>query len=630
MHGLIDLLILSDQQANWVTRLALMEIALFAGVLLAAFSLLFLSMSRGVARLLKISPAWPTTLLVALISIPLAIELFSGAGVRQTFLGTVGPWITPVLCGSLAGISVFMLKKAAHPTPILRRLGFISTSLLALVVIYVERAYFPGLYTYLHVTAAWIGLGLLSICFFVLLFRPLPRIVVILSVACCLLAAVPTAAFFPATNEQRLAMIDLTRPLFAERVVSSLRWLIDFDRDGVSPLFGGGDCDDLDPSIGPWPKPCQLLGSDPLPPLPSATYLIDKQVESELARQATGRPTVILLIDALRLDRLQDKRFPQLAKLAKESIQFTSAYAPSSGTALSLPAIVTGHPRPNRKTPNSIEILQRSGVRTGIVTVNTVLEDTRLMHLRYDFTRGFDKRAVRKSTYLRYAWGGGLKQWTGDWITRQAMTMLDQPDRPQVLWVHYFDLHQWMVLEGLSSNSFARYDEILAKIDRQLERWRSRLPQINLVLTADHGEGLGHRGVTTHRYSLSYEVIRVPLLLRIPGVPGRRVSVPVSITSLAPTLLRLHNISPPRTYSANLLALANAPPEPHPPLLFLGDRQWSLVADRWRLVVDLGARAFWLYDLRKDPGERRNLADLHPTKLRRMLAGLFALHRRLP
>jgi arylsulfatase A-like enzyme len=103
--------------------------------------------------------------------------------------------------------------------------------------------------------------------------------------------------------------------------------------------------------------------------------------------------------------------------------------------------------------------------------------------------------------------------------------------------------HQW---ESLDKQKLARryqvmvrdnYDNCLAYLDEQLgalfdelER-RGVLDRTLVIITADHGEGLGEHGLFDHGESLYRPEIRVPLLIllpapaRLPGVVGETVSL---------------------------------------------------------------------------------------------------------
>ena len=67
-----------------------------------------------------------------------------------------------------------------------------------------------------------------------------------------------------------------------------------------------------------------------------------------------------------------------------------------------------------------------------------------------------------------------------------------------------------------------------------------------VVFTADHGESMmEHERWFTHGYQVYEEIARVPLLLRGAGIQPNRISHPVSLADLAPTLLRAAGLDPP-------------------------------------------------------------------------------------
>ncbi|MQA02989.1 MAG: choline-sulfatase [Streptosporangiales bacterium] len=66
-----------------------------------------------------------------------------------------------------------------------------------------------------------------------------------------------------------------------------------------------------------------------------------------------------------------------------------------------------------------------------------------------------------------------------------------------------------------------------------------------VVLTSDHGEMLGERGLW-YKMSFYEHSARVPLMIRVPGRTPRRVEAPVSLLDLAPTVVDLSGVTPDR------------------------------------------------------------------------------------
>jgi hypothetical protein len=107
----------------------------------------------------------------------------------------------------------------------------------------------------------------------------------------------------------------------------------------------------------------------------------------------------------------------------------------------------------------------------------------------------------------------------------------------------------------------ATYDATVAQADRDVGRVLAMLDQLGLskstivVVSADHGEEMLEHGDLGHARSLFDEILRVPLIVRVPGVEPRVVDEPVESIDVAPTLLaRLGLPVDPRMDGADLLA----------------------------------------------------------------------------
>ncbi|HEY2943026.1 MAG TPA: sulfatase-like hydrolase/transferase, partial [Vicinamibacteria bacterium] len=143
-----------------------------------------------------------------------------------------------------------------------------------------------------------------------------------------------------------------------------------------------------------------------------------------------------------------------------------------------------------------------------------------------------------------------------------------------------------------------------------------------IVVTSDHGEGLGDHGEDQHSILLYREAVQVPLLLKLPGSPrgGESVDAPAQLADLAPTVAEALGLdAPPAAKGVSLLRL---PPsrslyaETLYPRIQLG---WSdlhsLVDERYHYIE--GPRPE-LYDLVQDPGETRDLAAAQAAVAARM------------
>jgi arylsulfatase A-like enzyme/cytochrome c oxidase subunit IV len=94
------------------------------------------------------------------------------------------------------------------------------------------------------------------------------------------------------------------------------------------------------------------------------------------------------------------------------------------------------------------------------------------------------------------------------------------------------------------------YDAGISYIDAQLRRLFDRIYRSDLgsrtlvVVTSDHGEMFGERGVVGHAAGTFGELIKVPLLVRFPHGRRAEVTTPVSLVDIFPTILRAVDLAP--------------------------------------------------------------------------------------
>ena len=162
------------------------------------------------------------------------------------------------------------------------------------------------------------------------------------------------------------------------------------------------------------------------------------------------------------------------------------------------------------------------------------------------------------------------------------------PKRTWFLWAHYMDIHwayrasrrphtpdeitqswwdrflmlriireRWALNPGPErvARWRALYREGLTTLDEQIGRLvdhlraTGRWENTAVIVTSDHGEEFYEHGRVGHSYNGLYnEGVHVPLIVRIPGIPGRhRVRQLVSTLDVAPTLLELAGVPPAET-----------------------------------------------------------------------------------
>jgi arylsulfatase A-like enzyme len=187
----------------------------------------------------------------------------------------------------------------------------------------------------------------------------------------------------------------------------------------------------------------------------------------------------------------------------------------------------------------------------------------------------------------------------------------------------------------------AAYDGEIAYTDAQIDlllkelAGRGLLRDAVMAYTSDHGEEFLDHGGWRHSRTLYQEVLRVPFALRLPGRSGRRVTMPVSLVDLAPTLLDALGVAAPASFQGrSLLPLARGESLPATALFAETERNPD---KSHRLAVRIGALKYILrtrnggdpdqplseelYDLDRDPQERSSdLAHPQIESLRRQAA----------
>ena len=104
-------------------------------------------------------------------------------------------------------------------------------------------------------------------------------------------------------------------------------------------------------------------------------------------------------------------------------------------------------------------------------------------------------------------------------------------DRPFFLWVHLYDAHAPHALppEFDGASTADRYAAAIAFMDSQIARLlqaldeRQELARTAIIVTADHGESLDDHGERGHGIFVYESALRVPLIVRWPGIEPRRV-----------------------------------------------------------------------------------------------------------
>ena len=380
---------------------------------------------------------------------------------------------------------------------------------------------------------------------------------------------------------------------------------------------------------------------------------------------------------------------PFLDELAADAIVFEDAWSQSNSTQPSHASILTGLSVQDHSLFDNYgilgagaetlaESLRAAGYQTAAVTCQAAIAT------RAGFGQGFDLFLPPDEEALIDGRDAidQAREWIESWSAER--------DRPFFLWVHVFDPHtpyvlpegelapftaetgaapdpangtrklpavaelppEMAFLEGVENHAYATflYHAEVAYTDRLLADLFGSVRAAGLVddtieiVTADHGESLGERGNYFNHRGLYPETVRVPLLMRVPGMgAGARVQARVTNRDVAPTvraLLGLGDVPRGQDLTAALEDPAAAPERvwfEHANGYVIGSRDDTyhfmvvlrdnftfgltpVEGSPYLMPVPQPKGKVELYDWRADPGLTRNLADERPEVVAEYLA----------
>jgi arylsulfatase A-like enzyme len=245
-------------------------------------------------------------------------------------------------------------------------------------------------------------------------------------------------------------------------------------------------------------------------------------------------------------------------------------------------------------------------------------------------------------------------------VEREATAFVEDTDEPFFLWVHYMDAHTpyvpaprylrdltdrrvgkgrmliahvrtglgWSVGDRTLDDLRTLYQGAVRQVDASLERLLGSLDSAGVaddtavVVAGDHGEEFMDHGHLAHYPKLYDELVHVPLLVDVPGLPARRVTEHVGLDAVPPTVCDLLGVDPaPRWTGESLLPTigdGTAPrddpvvtvtvrgddvtQQPIPRALDEGDLLVSARDTRWVYIRNTATDEEELYDRRADPG----------------------------
>lgn len=373
---------------------------------------------------------------------------------------------------------------------------------------------------------------------------------------------------------------------------------------------------------------------------------------------------------------------PHLDALGRDAVVYEDAHAVTSWTLASHASIFTGlYPTAHRTTgPKSrlhdsyttlAEILSENGYQSAGVASGPYLTTTYNLHQGFEIYDDSPAEAVDLDAH------GDVTNPQMESLLEKFLNQQRDPTRPFFLFAYYWDPHYDYIppppydemfvddeCETIRVTEYEATNEVHARIrpgqlrfvisqyDGEI-RWTDEsvgklfrlLKQKRLwedtavIVTSDHGEEFFEHGHKGHKHNLYAETVRVPLIVKYPrGKPRGRDARLVSLVDLFPTILDLAGVTSPVPYQGQTLIGPPRDPEraiyyellsifffPRP-----GKRGMTKQVEEWfamrqgdyKLISVPSRHSIELYDVRKDPEEKLDLAAVETARVQELLEAL--------
>ncbi len=380
------------------------------------------------------------------------------------------------------------------------------------------------------------------------------------------------------------------------------------------------------------------------------------------AAAAPGKLNLLVItLDTLRADRVgaygySGARTPSMDRLARQGVLFSQAFShvpltlPSHCTLFTGVLPLTHGVRDNGERLGAdpvtlAEIARGQGYVTAAVVGAFPLDS------RFGLNRGFDTYDDLYGSRNRVRDMAFVERRADEVNAKAERWIRERGPEPFFLWVHYFDPHAPYDPPPPFDKDFAgrEYDGEIAYADACLGRLMETLEKSGraadtlIVLTSDHGEGLGAHLEKTHGIFIYDPTLHVPLIIAGPRrlSRGGTVDAQVGLSDILPTVLELMGWPAPKGLSGRslvpLMARPQAARKESEPTLYIESmnpllsRNWAplrgIRTPEWKYI---DAPTGELYDLKSDPREITNVHDANPEVVRRLRGEMEALIKRQP
>jgi arylsulfatase A-like enzyme len=347
---------------------------------------------------------------------------------------------------------------------------------------------------------------------------------------------------------------------------------------------------------------------------------------------------ILISIDTLRADHLSaygyDIETPNIDRLSQEGTTFLNCRTPVPMTLPGHASMLIGKNPPGHGVHVNMklladegntflsEILQENGYQTSAFIASTILDR------EFGFNQGFDyygdkgyKKQINPSN--KYKKADEIKDEVLDWFNNHCKDRF-------FAFIHFYDPHYpYEPPEPFKSQyPDSPYDGEIAYTDKVIGEMLGELEEMGflentlVILTADHWESLGERGIEGHSYFLYNNELWVPAIFWCPQLilQGKRIEEQIRLIDIVPTVLDILDYEIPEDvegeslvdyiirdkkfkgftcYSETLRNYTN----------FGWAKLFAVEKGDWKYIFSPEPE---LYNIKKDPYEEKNVYDENP------------------
>lgn len=185
-----------------------------------------------------------------------------------------------------------------------------------------------------------------------------------------------------------------------------------------------------------------------------------------------------------------------------------------------------------------------------------------------------------------------------------------------------FPLDKVNVVKDRYADSLYYEDTQIARVFEHLRRrglWENTL----IVIGGDNGESFYEHGVAAHAGTVFEEVVKVPMIVRVPGMQPGPDARPAMFLDVPPSLLDALGLPPHPSFQG--ISLLAPDPDPARPMFTIVQTpladQSAVIRSGYKLIYSETDQRSYLYDLTAE-GEYRNIRTARPDLVAELMAVL--------